>query len=274
MAVIECRELTKVYNSQDGHRVEALGPISICISQGEFVSLVGPSGCGKSTLLKILAGLISPTKGEFLLNGNPVIGPGRERAIVFQEFALFPWRTVLSNIAFGLENYHVPRAAREARALALIESLGLKGFERSYPHELSGGMKQRVGIARALIMEPQVLLMDEPFASLDAQMREILQEELERIWMETQKTVVFVTHSIDEALFLSDRIIVMSARPGRITIEQPLNLPRPRGEHDVRNHPTYQEARKQIWDSLRLEVLKNQPVSQKISNHSDVRRSL
>lgn len=251
MDFIECRDLTKTYTTQNGSIVKALGPVSVQISRGEFVSLVGPSGCGKSTLLKILAGLTSPTMGEFYLNGAPVIGPGRERAIVFQEFALFPWRTVASNIAFGLENYRVPRPERESQALALIERLGLKGFERNYPHELSGGMKQRVGIARALIMKPEILLMDEPFASLDAQMREILQEELERLWMETQKTVVFITHSIDEALFLSDRVIVMSARPGQITMEQPLVFPRPRASHDIRDLPTYQEARKKIWEYLK-----------------------
>lgn len=258
MAFIECRNLVKTYSTKDGRETHALGPLSLEVLRGEFVSLVGPSGCGKSTLLKILGGLNRPSKGECLIKDTVVDRPGRDRAIVFQEFALFPWRTVLDNVSFGLENYRVPREERDARALTLIRRLGLQGFEQRYPHELSGGMKQRVGIARALIMEPDVLLMDEPFAALDAQMREILQEELERLLIETQKTVIFVTHSIDEALFLSDRIIVMSARPGQVTLEQSLDFARPRAAHDIRNSSAFQTARSRIWEMLRAEVLKSQ----------------
>ncbi len=198
----------------DGFR--ALQDIDIDFPRGELTTLLGPSGCGKTTTLKIVAGLIEPTEGEVLVNGRPVSGPGPERAFVFQDFALLPWATVLRNVAFGLELRGVPKPEREEIARAQIAEVGLTGAEHKYPHELSGGMRQRVAIARALAQDTRVLLMDEPFAALDAQTREIMQQELLRIWNAERKTVLFITHQIDEAIYLSDKVIVMTARPGRI----------------------------------------------------------
>lgn len=200
------------------HRSEtsALVDINLRIEEGEFICLLGPSGCGKSTLLKIIAGLIPATSGRIAINGKPVSGPGPERAVVFQDYALFPWMTVRDNVEFGLEARKLPVAERRDISSRLLKVVGLSDFAERFPHQLSGGMKQRVSIARALAVDPSQLLMDEPFGALDAQTRHLLQDELLRVWREYRKTVVFVTHSIEEAIYLSDRIVVMTARPGRV----------------------------------------------------------
>ncbi|VTU25463.1 Bicarbonate transport ATP-binding protein CmpD [Variovorax sp. SRS16] len=231
-------------------RFTALEDISLEVEAGEFLTLVGPSGCGKSTLLDLLGGLTSPTSGRILLDGKPISGPGRDRAIVFQQYALFPWRTALQNIEFGLEVASVAPAVRRERARHYLDLVGLSAFGNRHPHELSGGMKQRVAIARSLACEPEVLLMDEPFAALDAQTRENLQVELLRIWRATGKTIVFITHGIDEAIVLGQRVAVMSARPGRIrqVFEVPAALKQ--AADDVRSLPLFGSVRHQIWTLL------------------------
>lgn len=207
---------------------EALQDVSIAIEPGEFVCLLGPSGCGKSTLLGALAGHLQPSKGSIRLDSQPVNGPSPERGLVFQQHTLFPWKKVLDNVAFGLKMKGVPREERRTQAKELLELVGLKGFENVYPSQLSGGMQQRVEIARVLINHPRVMLMDEPFGALDAQTRLKMQELLLDVWSRIQTTIVFITHDIDEALFLADRILVMSPRPGRIIEELKLDFPRPR----------------------------------------------
>ena len=226
-ACIEIRGLSKVFSS-DKRRVVALDGFDMDVADGEFVCLLGPSGCGKTTVLRIVAGLEPATGGSVTVHGKQVSSAGPERGMVFQEFALFPWRTVRKNIEFGLEIRGVAEKERHEISSRLVDLVGLEGFEDSHPDELSGGMRQRVGIARALANEPAVLLMDEPFGSLDAQTRNLMQKELLRIWSATKKTVLFVTHSVDEAVFLADRIMVMTARPGKIREVIPVSLPRPR----------------------------------------------
>ncbi|HSF06985.1 MAG TPA: ABC transporter ATP-binding protein [Methylomirabilota bacterium] len=208
-------------------RVVALNGVDLEVGVGEFLTVVGPSGCGKTTLLNILAGLLPPTRGTVMLDGRPVVGPGRDRGVVFQEFAILPWRTVERNIAHGLEIQGVPRAERAASVRRFIELVGLTGFEHKYPHELSGGMKQRVAVARTLAANPEVMLMDEPFASVDAQTRITLQEELNVISQATGKTILFVTHNVEEAVFLGDRCCVLSRHPGRVKTLVAVNIPRP-----------------------------------------------
>jgi ABC-type nitrate/sulfonate/bicarbonate transport system ATPase subunit len=212
----------------NGAEVVALAPVDLTIGDAEFVCILGPSGCGKSTLLRIIAGLIMPTSGVVNMDGRPVTGPGPERGLVFQEYALFPWLTVLQNVMYGPVVRGFPRAEADARARAQIARVGLTGFEDHFPRQLSGGMKQRVGIARVWANQPEVMLMDEPFGALDAITRNILQRDLLALWLDERRTVVFVTHSVDEAIFLADRVAVMSARPGRITAIVPVEAPRPR----------------------------------------------
>jgi NitT/TauT family transport system ATP-binding protein len=225
--VITVERLSLRYGgSADG--VVALKDIDFEIRDGEFVSIVGPSGCGKSTLLKILAGLLPPTAGAARLNGTAIHGPRRDIGVVFQSPVLFPWRTVLGNVLLPADVQGLEKRAMEARALALVKMVGLDGFEKRYPRELSGGMQQRVGIIRALIHDPALLLMDEPFGALDAMTRETMNVELQRIWMESRKTILFITHSTAEAVFLADRVIVMTARPGQIRDTFAVDLPRPR----------------------------------------------
>jgi len=225
--IISLKHLRKSF-TKNRDVVQALDDFNLGVNQGEFVCLLGPSGCGKTTVLRIVAGLESASGGEVIVGGKKVASAGPDRGMVFQEFALFPWRTVRKNIEFGLEVKGVPVRERSRISSQLIELVGLKGFEDAHPKELSGGMKQRVGIARALANEPAVLLMDEPFGSLDAQTRNLMQKELLRIWSATGKTILFVTHSVDEAVFLADRIVVMTARPGKVREDIQVGLSRPR----------------------------------------------
>ena len=252
--MLEVRRLSKIFFEQNDPRkpgLVALYDISLAIRKNEFVSLLGPSGCGKTTLIRIIAGLLTADRGDVLVNQQGVTAPGHDRCMVFQQFGLLPWRTVLSNVEFGLEIEGMAREERRAVAEKYLELVGLKGFESYYPHQISGGMQQRVGIARALSKKPEILLMDEPFGALDAQTREQLQEELLKIWAQTETTVVFVTHSIDEAIYLSDRVVVMQARPGRIKEEVRIDLPRPRWEGDVKADPRFAQLRARLRDSLR-----------------------
>ena len=225
---IEIRDVEHVYHS-DFSSVSALGNVNLTVHDGEFVALLGPSGCGKSSLLRVVAELLRPTAGSVVIHSSSEKENSRPKtALVFQEYALFPWRTVLDNVAFPLEMRGVPRHEGLTRARDVLARVGLQPFARAYPHQLSGGMRQRVGIARALAAEPEVLLMDEPFGALDAQTRTVLQEELLRVWESERKTVLYVTHSIDEAVYLADRVIVMTPHPGRIKTEVPITLNRPR----------------------------------------------
>lgn len=249
MALLEVKGVHKIFLA-DGKEMEALHDINLSIRENEFVCFIGPSGCGKTTLLRIIAGLEEPTCGTVSLAGEQIKGPAPERGMVFQEYSLFPWRTVLNNVAFGLELKGVPSDERNARAMQYLKMVGLERFETRYPHELSGGMKQRVAIARALVNDPRALLMDEPFGALDAQTRNVMQSELLRIWEEEKKTVVFVTHSVDEAIYLADRIVIMSARPGRIKDIIEIDLPRPRN----RTSPEVNLIRDRILCDLKSEI--------------------
>lgn len=236
----------------------AVDNLLLDVKTGEFLAIVGPSGCGKSTLLDLLAGLTTPTSGQITIDDKPITGPALDRGIVFQQYALFPWLTTLENIEFGLEAKGVDKIERRKTARHFLQLVGLSDFEHHYPAELSGGMKQRVAIARSLAYDPEVLLMDEPFAALDAQTRETLQAELLRIWQQTGKTIIFITHSIDEAIYLGQRIAIMTSRPGRIkqVIDVPASL---RSKHeDVRSHAEFGQLRHQVWTLLREEVLKAQ----------------
>lgn len=225
--VISVSGLSRQYPTSQGS-VLALDAVDFSVSDGEFVAVVGPSGCGKSTLLKILAGLLPATRGEARLRGTQISGPRRDIGVVFQSPVLFPWRSVLSNVLLPVDVQHLGRERNAGPAMELLELVGLSGFEHRYPWELSGGMQQRVAITRALIHDPTILLMDEPFGALDAMTRENMNLELQRIWLESHKTVLFITHSIAEAVFLADRVLVMSPRPGRIIEDVPIDLPRPR----------------------------------------------
>ena len=247
MASLEARNLYKTYDSRDG-AVTALQDVSLKVTDSQFVAILGPSGCGKSTLLRILDGLTPPDRGEVLMDGKPVERPTQERGFVFQSFNLFPWRTVRGNIEFGMELKGVPKAERRGASGRLIGLVGLAGFDGKYPHELSGGMQQRVGIARALAIDPAVLLMDEPFGALDAQTRHILQEELLEIWSRQKKTVLFVTHDVREAVILSERVVVMSARPGRVKAVMETS----RGASEW--SPTTETQAEHVWSILREEM--------------------
>ena len=234
-------------------QIAALQDFNLDIREGEFFTLLGPSGCGKSTFLNVLAGLARKTGGSISIDGQPASGINREQGVVFQGYALFPWRTVLQNIEVGLEIRKIPKRERRETAEQFLHLVGLAGFGQRYPHELSGGMRQRVAIARSLAYSPSLLLMDEPFAALDAQTREILQSELLRIWEQHKTTIVFITHSLDEAIYLSDRIAVMTHRPGRIKSVLDIALPRPRPA-EIRHAPAFVQLREQAWDVLRDEV--------------------
>jgi NitT/TauT family transport system ATP-binding protein len=252
-ACIEGRKVNLTFRPANRQPVRALRDFDIDVQESEFLSIVGPSGCGKSTFLNVVLGLIRPDSGDLCVRGKPIAGPGTDRAMVFQEFGLLPWRTVLGNIELGLELKGVAVDTRRGISRRFIEMVGLAGFEGHYPHELSGGMKQRVGLARALATDPDVLLMDEPFAALDAQTRDLMQVELLRIWQEARKTVVFVTHQIDEAIYLSDRVMVMTRRPGRAKKMFTIELPRPR-DYEMRATPEFNELKLDIWHALKDEI--------------------
>lgn len=250
---LETHHLHKSFVRGDEELI-VLHDINLSIEEGEFVSFVGASGCGKTTLLRVLHGLIPPTKGETTVGGETVTGPSSDRGFVLQQDSLLPWRTVLRNVTFGLEVRGMSTKESAARAMELLKLVGLSGFENHYPLEISGGMRQRVNLARALAVDPDVLLMDEPFASLDAQTREVMQHELLRIWEQSRKTVLFVTHQIDEAVYLSDRVIVLSARPGRIKRDIPIDLPRPR-DLEIKRSPEFLERVDTIWGLIEDEVI-------------------
>jgi NitT/TauT family transport system ATP-binding protein len=228
LARIEFIDVGVTYRRRGGGETVALERTSLTIAPGEFICIVGPSGCGKTTLLHCLDGLQTPTSGRILIDGREITGPGRDRAMVFQSASLMPWRTVVRNVTYGLELHGVSLSEAIPRAQAMIELVGLTGFEDRHPGELSGGMQQRVNLARALVIDPEVILLDEPFAALDAQTRELMQTELLRVWDETKKTAVFITHQISEAVYLADRVIVMSARPGHVKAIVPVPIARPR----------------------------------------------
>lgn len=260
---IAIRDLGKIFVvARTGEEIVALSDVSLDVRGGEFLSLVGPSGCGKSTLLNVLAGLDHPTSGTVTMHEVPITGPSADRGMVFQEYALFPWKTVWENVLFGLrygsKRGQFSATERDRLGRHYLDLVGLAGAENKYPHELSGGMRQRCALARLFATDPEILLMDEPLAAVDAQTRIILQEELLRIWGQERdsadrKAVVFVTHAIDEAVFLSDRVAVMSTRPGRIKRLIEINLPRPRTQ-EVRASRAFQEAAASIWDLIREEA--------------------
>lgn len=249
--MIELRNIQKTFTSSNGATgTLALANVNLKIETHDFVCIIGPSGCGKTTLLKMIAGLVMPDTGEVLIDGVPIRAPGPDRALVFQNFALLPWADVVTNVAFGLELRGTTKAERETIALGLIDQMGLHGFEKHYPRQLSGGMQQRVGLARALAVNPKILLLDEPFASVDAQTRRGLQDDLLRVAFESKKTIVFVTHDIDEAVRLADRVVLLSPRPGRIRETIAVALPRPRPA-DLDNNPRAAELKTFLWQQLR-----------------------
>jgi NitT/TauT family transport system ATP-binding protein len=253
MPKLETRGLSKTFVKATGGEVEALRDISLQVEEGEFVSIVGASGCGKTTFLRILDGLLDKSSGDIALDGKDVMRPGPDRGFVFQSDSLFPWRTVIDNVIFGLEIQGKPKKESVARAMEYIKLVGLNGFERNFPHELSGGMRQRANLARALTVNPELLLMDEPFAALDAQTREIMQQELLRIWNQDRKTVIFITHQIDEAIYLADRVFVFTVRPGRVKTIIPIPFPRPR-HLDIKRTPEFIGYVDQVWKLIEEEV--------------------
>lgn len=252
--MLEIAHLTKIYpgNRTAGEtRVHVLDDIGLSVPANQFVCLLGASGCGKTTLLRIVAGLTEADSGIITIQGRAVRGPGGDRSLVFQNYGLLPWRSVLGNVEFGLEIRGVGRRERRNISRDYLRRVGLAGFENHYPHQISGGMQQRVALARAFSKEPKILLMDEPFAAVDMQTRERLQDELLQIWTTMQTTVLFVTHSIEEAIYLGDRVVVMASRPGRIAADILTGLPRPRGELDVKSLPRFDELRRTIRQALR-----------------------
>ena len=248
---LEASGVRKVYN-KNGRVLEVLDVERFVVREGEFITVIGPSGCGKSTFLHIVGGFIKAEGGSIRVYGEEVSGPGPDRGMMFQEFALFPWRTVAGNVAWGLEAQGMPKEEIEAVVSKYLEMMSLSEFRNHLPAELSGGMKQRVALARVLAFDPKVLLMDEPFGALDAQTREVMQEELTRLWGQTGKTIVFVTHDIEEAVYLGDRVVVLTARPGRIREEVPIALPRPR-DLAIKKSAQCHEYRNYIWDLIRSE---------------------
>ena len=252
--MVEVQQISKTFQKlvkDKPMEVKALAEVDFSIRENEFVSIIGPSGCGKTTLLRIIDGLIPCDGGQVIINGKKVTAPGPDRAVVFQTFALLPWRTVLANVEFSLELRQVSKEERTRIARTYLERMGLSEFEDHFPHELSGGMQQRAGLARALAVNPLILLMDEPFGSVDAQTRQLLQEELLELWQREKKTVIFVTHSMDEAVYLSDRVVIMSPRPGRVAEILNVPLPRPRTDNDVRRSREFVELTNYIWESLK-----------------------
>jgi NitT/TauT family transport system ATP-binding protein len=247
--IVEALAVSKSFATPTGLQL-AVAESTFQIRKGEFISIIGPSGCGKTTILQMIAGFIAPTSGNVLYEGSPVRQPGPERMVVFQEYGLFPWMTVAENIGFGLEARGVPRAQRQEDVAKYVDLIRLQGFEHRYPHQISGGMKQRVGIARALVLQPHIVLMDEPFGALDSLTRDLLQEEILRIQQITNQTLLLITHNIDEAVLLSDRVFVMSARPGRLETAIDIALPRPRSASLRVRDPSFARYREQLTDLL------------------------
>jgi NitT/TauT family transport system ATP-binding protein len=265
--MLEVRDLTKVFYGdpkEQTNELLVLDRVSLSVPRNQFVCLLGPSGCGKTTLLRIVVGLNEADAGAVVVDGQPVKGPGQDRCMVFQNYGLLPWRTVRDNVEFGLEVRGEGPAERRAAGQRSIQKVGLEGFERHYPHQISGGMQQRTGLARALSKDPKILLMDEPFAAVDMQTRELLQEELLRIWNTTQTTVLFVTHSVEEAVYLGDRVIVMASRPGRIRADVQIDLPRPRYASDVKSSPRFGQLAGQLRQLLRQDEEKKPPAASQV----------
>jgi NitT/TauT family transport system ATP-binding protein len=245
--------VNKAFSTSGG---KVLDDFNLDVRPGEFVSLIGPSGCGKTTALRIVAGLLTPSSGAVVVNGKKSTGPSRDKAIVFQHFNLFPWRTAIDNVAYGLEIHGVKKQERLKIAAEYLDLVGLSASAKQFPAQLSGGMRQRIGIARALAISPKLLLMDEPFGALDALTREYLQGQLAKICEERQLTTLFVTHSIDEAIYLSDRVVVMGVQPGRIIKEFPITLRKPRADYNFRAEPEYSQIREEIWQLLETQIRK------------------
>jgi ABC-type nitrate/sulfonate/bicarbonate transport system ATPase subunit len=264
---LQLNNITMTFRTRRGETVVAVDDLSLHVGDREFISIVGPSGCGKSTALRVVAGLIRPDSGSVLLDGQPITHPGADRGMVFQTYTLFPWLTVQGNVEYGLKIKGMPAAERERIAREYLARVGLQGFEHSYPKELSGGMMQRVALARALANDPKVLLMDEPFGALDAQTRAIMQEMLVTLWQQTPKTILFITHDIDEALFLSDRIYIMTARPGRIKQMLKVELPRPR-TLEMTTTAAFIDQKRVVLEAIKEETLKTLNVVSKGENTS------
>ena len=256
MTTLVIDQVTRIFPARQGHApTRALEPVALTIGNNDFVTILGPSGCGKSTLLRIVAGLDHPTSGKVRLDGREVTGPGADRGMVFQSYTLFPWLTVRENIAFGLRERGMPEDKRNAVTDRFIQQIGLNGFENHWPKQLSGGMQQRCAIARALANDPKILLLDEPFGALDNQTRVLMQEMLLGIWERDQKTVLFVTHDIEEAIFLGSRVLVMSARPGRIKADIKIALPHPRS-YKIKTSPEFVALKERLVEEIRAEALK------------------
>ena len=256
MSRLSIRNVTKVFSgsARGAAPTTALQPTSLEVADNDFITVLGPSGCGKSTLLRLVAGLETPSSGEILLDGHPVQGPGADRGVVFQSYTLFPWLNVRQNICFGLREKGVPAAEQQEISEHFIASVGLRGFESHFPKQLSGGMQQRVAIARALANDPKILLLDEPFGALDNQTRVVMQELLLGIWEQHRKTVIFITHDIDESIFMASRVAVFSARPGRIKADIPVNLPHPR-HYTVKTSPEFMDLKARLTEEIRAESL-------------------
>ena len=253
--ILEIRGISRAFAAaRGGAPTVALQATDLAASENDFITILGPSGCGKSTLLRIVAGLDHPTSGEVLLDGRRIAAPGADRGMVFQSYTLFPWLDVLDNVCFGLRERGLPRAEQVDIAQSFVAKVGLSGFEHHYPKQLSGGMQQRTALARALANGPRILLMDEPFGALDHQTRELMQELLLGIWEAERKTVLFVTHDIDEAVFMGSRVVVMSARPGRIKVERAVPLPHPR-HYSMKTSPPFAALKAELTDEVRIEVL-------------------
>ena len=254
MSQLSIQGVSRTFTSEKGKSTQALLPVDFDVKENDFVTILGPSGCGKSTLLRIVAGLDHPTSGRVLLDGRPVEGPGADRGMVFQSYTLFPWLTIEQNIRFGLRERGMPESQQKERAQYFIAKVGLRGFEQHFPKQLSGGMQQRTAIARALANDPKILLMDEPFGALDNQTRVLMQELLLGIWEAERKTVMFVTHDIDEAIFMANRVAVFSARPGRIKSEIAVNLPHPR-HYTIKTSPEFMDLKARLTEEIRAESM-------------------
>ncbi len=255
--ILTVRGVSRTFEVAGRAPTVALQATDLDVGENDFITILGPSGCGKSTLLRIVAGLDRQSSGEVLLDGRRIVGPGADRGMVFQSYTLFPWLTVLQNVCFGLRERNLPRAEQLEIANAFVEKVGLRGFESHYPKQLSGGMQQRTALARALANNPRMLLMDEPFGALDHQTRELMQELLLGIWEKEQKTVLFVTHDIDEAVFMGSRVVVMSARPGRIKLDRPVPMAHPR-HYSVKTTTAFAELKAELTEQVRAEVIASQ----------------